>query len=810
MNGFIVAATCDLIDEQTTIQLFGRLSNGQSFAALIPFTPYFFLTETAAAKHQKMLAAATTEKTALTTFAGERVVKVSAKNHQLLNKLASAFHTLDIPTYEADVKPHMRFLIDHELFGPLALEGDYETAERVERVYRLPEIKPSATLQQLKVVSLDTESSKKTGELFCIGLYAPHYQKSFLVARESSREKSQNIISCHDEESCLKAFRDELIRLDPDIITGWNLIDFDLAYLKERFRKHKLPFDLGRTNEEARLRLESNFFRASSADIPGRQVLDALSMIRDPFIKEAPTIKHAEFDSFSLEDVAQALLGEGKLLKGKRRHDEIEKLYHDKAYQKLIDYNMTDCRLAYDILEKTDMLNLAIERSQLTGLPLDRLGASVAAFDSLYLREARKRGLVSPTTRYNQKEKGITGGYVKSLKPGIYHNILVLDFKSLYPSIMRTFNIDPASFLEKKEKGAIESPNKAYFKNTNGILSQILERLHAAREQAKAQQRELANYAIKIILNSFFGVLANPNCRYYNYDMANAITHFGQMIIKLTASEIEKQGYPVIYMDTDSVFVVSNATKEKALALGRHLQNSINEFYQHHIKEHYHRASHLELEFEKLYLALMLPAIRMKEKDAEEAAAPTAAKKRYAGLLLLPNNKEELETSRIMDSDSRQSSRTPRYKEVLEIVGLEAIRGDWTDAAQDFQRELLLKVFHKEPPELFIKSYIKKLKEGKLDDKLIYRKSIRKELAEYTKTTPPHVKAARMLDSLDSNIISYVITLQGPEPLQKQKHRLDYEHYINKQIAPIANQVLSLFSTSFDDVMKGSTQKKLF
>jgi DNA polymerase-2 len=149
-------------------------------------------------------------------------------------------------------------------------------------------------------------------------------------------------------------------------------------------------------------------------------------------------------------------------------------------------------------------------------------------------------------------------------------------------------------------------------------------------------------------------------------------------------------------------------------------------------------------------------------------------------------------------------------KEHLEIIGLEAIRGDWTDAAQDFQRELLMKIFHREEFIPFLKAYVKKIQEGKLDSKLVYRKSIRKNLDEYTKTTPPHVKAARKLEKLEGNVIEYYITEDGPEPIQKLKHKLDYDHYIKKQIAPIANTILSLFHKDFDDILKESKQTKLF
>lgn len=191
----------------------------------------------------------------------------------------------------------------------------------------------------------------------------------------------------------------------------------------------------------------------------------------------------------------------------------------------------------------------------------------------------------------------------------------------------------------------------------------------------------------------------------------------------------------------------------------------------------------------------MIPGVRMKpakkkaskeKEEPEKEVEKVAAKKRYAGLLW-KNGKEE-----------------------LQITGLEAIRGDWTEAAQEFQKELLMKTFHNEPVEKFIAQYVKDIRAGKMDKLLIYRKSIRKNLAEYTKMTPPHVKAARLLDVLDSNVIEYYITTSGPEPIQKHTHPLDYDHYITKQIAPIANQVLSLLGKSFEDLSQPTKQAKLF
>lgn len=777
MNGFIVYATYSNYDEKTEIQLFGRLENGQSFVTLSKFEPYFFIRKEDGKKALKDLKPYVPEKCEMKNFKGEEVLKVSFRTQTELNEAYKKLHR-EIEIYEGDIKPHLRFLMDNNLLGRMKIDGEYETSEKIDRVYKQPKISPSEFQAKVKTLAIDTESDEK-GNLYCIGIAGENYKKCFVI----SQEKLENAINCKSEEDCLEKFRAEILKLDPDIITGWNVIDFDFVFLKELFRKHKIEFHIGRNNENPRLRIEKNFFRSSSVDVPGRQVLDALNLIKDPIIRDSPFIRKSNFKSLTLEDVSQAVLGKGKLIKGKNRHEEITRLYSSKSkkdLQKLVDYNLTDCTLVLEILEKTKIIELTLERSQLTGLPIDRMGGSIVAFDSLYIREAHKNALVSPTMNYTEKEERIEGGYVLAVKPGIYKNVLILDFKSLYPSIIRTFNIDPASFLGKsKEKNSVEAPNGAHFRNHEGILPIIIERLHHERERAKKEKRELSSHAIKIIMNSFFGVLASPNCRYFSLDIGNAITNFGQFIIKLTAKEIENKNkeLKVIYSDTDSVFVETNLGKDLANKVGAEIQDYITNFYKAYVNKNYSRESFLELQFAKQYLYLMIPKIRGEEK---------AAKKRYAGLIE-KNGKEE-----------------------LEVTGLEAIRGDWTEAAQDFQIQLLMKLFHDEKYEDFIREYIKKIKTGKLDDRLIYRKSIRKELEEYTKTTPPHVKAARKLDKLEGNIIEYYITEDGPEPIQKLKHKIDYEHYIEKQIKPIANQILEVFGKNFEEISSGAKQKKLF
>ncbi len=764
MKGFITYATYRIIDNKPFVCLYGRLENGESFLTINHYKPYFYIKKDDLNAALDISEDFEHEDTNFKDFSGNKVAKIITNLPSDVPRLRHAFSSSSISTYEADIKFPYRFMIDNNLQSILEIEGSYETAENIDRVYKEPDIKPASYNPKLKVISLDIETSPDGKHLYCIGLYSENYQNVFIIGKN----KLKNATPCNDEEDLLEKFKAEILKIDPDIITGWNLIDFDLKYLQDRFKKHKINFNLGRDNSNSKVKIENEFIRESKADIAGRQVLDGLHLLRASFIK---------VEDYKLDTVAAKVLGRKKLIQGDNRHEQISNFFK-KDQQKLVEYNLEDARLVYDILEKTGALALTIQRSLLTGMPLDRVNASIASLDSLYLKEARKRNLVCPTSQYSSSTERITGGYVMESKPGIYDYITVLDFKSLYPSIVRTFNIDPASHISKKEKDCITAPNGAMFRNEEGILPKIIQEMALHREQAKKDKNELARYAIKIHLNSFFGVLANPTCRFYNLDIANAITHFGQELIKLTAKKIEEQGYEVIYSDTDSAFVNSKAKSyDEAMLIGKQLQDYVNDFYKIYIKTKYKRESNLDLQFDRCFIRFLMPKIRGGE---------SGAKKRYAGLYL-KDGKEDIIT-----------------------VGIEASRSDWTDAAQKFQVELLNKIFHKEEIAAFVKRFIKDIKAGKHDKDLVYRKSIRKELESYVKTTPPHVKAARKLEKLESNIIEYLVTEDGPEPIQNLQHKIDYDHYINKQLKPIADMLLTFFNKNFDDLIQESKQTKLF
>ncbi len=763
MKGFIIYPSHKNFQGKSHVVLYGRLENGESFVAIKKYSPHFFIKE----KDAKKLKNKEYESTNLTNFEGKKIAKLKFSTLTELKEFRESILD-EVDTYEADIRYPYKYLMDNNIHMGIEIDGEYDVShENVDRVYIEPEIKKAEYYpKNIKVISIDIETSSDGKDLYCIGLYSKDYEKVFL----NSDKKIKGAISFKTEEEVLDAFREEILSFDPDIITGWNLIDFDLKYIRDKFKKYNIPFSLNRDNSASKLRIEKDFFRASKADFEGRVVLDGIELMKTSFIK---------VDDYKLNTAAKKVLGKSKLIEtaGTEKYNEIDHLYK-KNLKKLVDYNLMDCKLVYDILYDGALLDLTIQRSLITGMPLDRVSASIASLDALYLPEARKRGLVCATSKFNIKEKPITGGYVMESKPGIYDNTIILDFKSLYPSIIRTFNIDPASFSSKFKRNSIKTPAKVYFKKEIGVLPSIIQELWEHREKARKDKNELARWAIKILMNSFFGVLANPNCRFFNPKIANSITLFGQDILKRTKKILEEEGYEVIYQDTDSNFVNSKLENyENALDLGKKLENKINSDFNKIIDKDYGVKSFLEMEFEKCYLRFLMPKVR---------SGTTGAKKRYAGLLKKDG------------------------KEEVQFVGLEVMRSDWTQAAREFQQELFDKIFHKEDPTKFINEYVKDIQEGKLDNKLIYIKSLRKSPEEYVKTTPPHVKAARKLKEIKTSKIEYFITTEGPEPKENLKHRIDYQHYINKQIKPIANAVLEFYGITFKEVIEGKKQKKLF
>ena len=419
-------------------------------------------------------------------------------------------------------------------------------------------------------MSIDIETNIDANRILSIAVYMPDFKK-VLIAREGKFKDAESFLN---EMDMLIRLKEIILDRDPDVITGWNLIDFDLKILKQRFEVYKIEFKLGRVPWECKLRLSDSFFVDSDADIPGRAVLDGIHLTKMSFIK---------LTDYKLDTASAVILGENKTITGDSRWQEIEKKFREDP-ESLIEYNLKDAELVYRIITISKMMELTIKRSMLTRMQIDRVNASVASFDSLYLKELQKEGVVASTAIVSDVDERIKGGYVMEPSPGIYENVVVLDFKSLYPSIIRTFNIDPLDYVPPKnvskfnKSEIVRAPNGACFINRDGILPRLIKELAGKREIAKRNNDELESHAIKILMNSLFGVIANPACRFYSLEIGNAITHFGQFLIKQTAKKIRELGYEVIYGDTDSIFIESKANStEEAVSKGTKIERELED-----------------------------------------------------------------------------------------------------------------------------------------------------------------------------------------------------------------------------------------
>ncbi len=563
--------------------------------------------------------------------------------------------------------------------------------------------------------------------------------------------------------------------LDPDVLTGWNVVDFDLFVLDRLAFRHRVPLELGRGPGTLRLRAQGGARGSRQATIPGRVVLDGILLLRGAFVR---------MEDYGLDAVARSVLGEGKTLAGQGhgRAEEILRLFEEDR-ESFVRYNLTDARLALEVIEKLRLVELAVERSRLTGLPLDRVASSIAAFDFLYLSELGRRGIVAPSVRAEaEAAEPQSGGHVLEPVPGLYTNVVVLDFKSLYPSLIRTFEIDPVNLVRPEagqaEANPIVAPNGAAFSRRKGILSGILDELLPRREEARRAGDTVKSHAIKILMNSFYGVLGTPACRFFDPRLANAITGFGRELLVWCQRRIEAEGHRVLYGDTDSLFVETGVEdKVAARAFGQALAGRLNEDLARHVAERWRVTSRLDLAFDRLYRRLCLPAMRH---------GTAGARKRYAGLVDGPEG--------------------PR----LLFTGMEAVRGDWTELARRVQRELYTRLFADQPVLEYLGDVVAGLRQGRFDDQLVYRKSLRKAPEAYTATTPPHVAAARKMEGKRRGRVAYVITTAGPEPADDQRHPVDHEHYVEKQLRPVAEPVLTLLGQDFDDVTGSRKQLSLF
>ena len=715
----------------------------------------------------------------LQTYRNQPVNALYFKQHRLARDAQDIFRQHAVVCWEDDIRPPERYLMERFITATAKIDMAGSGIPLLNP--RLAPLVDTHWRPTLKMLSLDIETSMDAKQLYSIGVWCDMDQKVFMVGEGRNTGR---IVFCADAKQCLLAFFAFIQAADPDILIGWNVVQFDLLVLENICKRLQLELQLGREGQAIHWRHDDANTGRSYLVIPGRVVLDGIELLK---------AANYSYESYSLQHVSEELLGEGKLLTGDNRGEDITRLFHSDKVS-LAEYNLRDCELVWRIFYQLQLLDFAMERSQLTGLLLDRVGGSVAAFEYLYLPRLHRRGYVAPNLGELESDIYSPGGYVMDSRPGIYDNVLVLDFKSLYPSIMRTFLIDPCAFWIARhqqlgEAQTVPGFNGAFFARDGHILPQVIEQLSAARDRAKQHKNAPLSHAIKIIMNSFYGVLGSTGCRFFDPRVSSSITLRGHEIIQRSRDWIEQQGYEVIYGDTDSLFVwlenncqdLQPKNSAQCDVIGKRLANELNQWWKKTLLKEYRIKSALEIQYETHYLRFLMPTVRGSE---------LGTKKRYAGLVEKNGERE------------------------MVFKGLENVRTDWTQLAKDFQAELYRKVFAGEDYLDFVCATNNEVLAARRDLELIYRKRLRRHLHEYQKNIPPHVQAARKYVELTGDSlrrgdwISYVITTNGPEPVGQyeidmslRQSPIDYQHYIDKQLTPVADSILHFLNESLNQLV---------
>lgn len=700
-------------------------------------------------------------------------------------------------TYEADILFKYRFMIDHGLHGLdwIEVEGEKVFTQTVKcpavKIKKLERLEITKNVE-LKYLSFDIEClpsdttkplNPKTDPIIMISIaFHPPYKGKKSIVLLTKSVKQEDVMCFSEEKEMLEKFLEIVEEYDPDIITGYNIDGFDLIYLIERLKIHNLSLTLGRCRDKAiSSRKVGTRYQTT---IPGRIVADPYHIIK--------TDVYIRLKQYDLNTVAQELLGDKKI---DIKYREMPSYWNGskEKLSKFVEYSRKDAELALRLVIEKRILDKFFELAKLSGLLLqDTFGGQSTRVETCLLHEFRKREMVMPTKPTQRElerrlkereERGLKGAIVLEPTRGLYTKgcVLVLDFASLYPNIIRTFNISPDTLIleEGKDEKTITAPTGAKFIHPDvyvGVMPKVLATLLETRKKIKKMMKEekdeeikrtldAKQLAIKIMANSFYGYAGFPMSRLYLLDVANAITGFGRENLEKTKRLIEENfPYKVIYGDTDSIFL---GTDIKDLDEARRVGEEVSKFVTENLP------GYLVLEFEKIFRTFLI-----------------LTKKRYAGW------------SFEFTGDG--------WKDKIEMKGIETVRRDWCDLVSETMNkilELILKKGDIKGATQYVKEVIRKLRNNEIPiEKLTIVKSITKSLDGY-KGTLPHIELAKKLaerypenppqigDRIGFVIIAgnAMISKRAEEPefVKENNLPIDSLYYINCQLLPAIGRILS-------------------
>jgi DNA polymerase I len=419
------------------------------------------------------------------------------------------------------------------------------------------------------------------------------------------------------EEVMLSSFIDYIRERDPDVLTGWNFTDFDAPYLLDRIEELASPENGLSVDPTSRV---NEVWRSDwqGPNVKGRVVFDLLYAYK--------RTQFTELDSYRLDAVGETELDVGK----ERYTGDIGDLWEQDP-ERLLEYNLRDVELCVELDRKQEIVPFWQEVASFVGCKLEDATTPGDAVDMYILHEVHG-DFVLPSKGTVDAED-YEGGAVFDPITGVKENVSVLDLASLYPMSMVTINASPETKVGDDYDGpTYHAPNGTKFrKEPDGIIRTMVDDLLAEREEKKSlrnefspKEKEYEQYdrqqaAVKVIMNSLYGVLGWDRFRLYDKEMGSAVTATGREVIRYTEEVVSGMNYQIVYGDTDSVMLElgGDVTKEEAVEKSFDIEERVNESYDEFAEDRLGAEEHrFEIEFEKLYRRFF----------------QAGKKKRYAGL----------------------------------------------------------------------------------------------------------------------------------------------------------------------------------
>lgn len=770
----------DIDDSSEGILLFGITEDGRREKFIdSSYRPYFLVLPSdkkkAAAEIEKIVRENSLPVTEITEdkriFYGQEreFIKIYTKRHQDLQKVRDAIKILEakrggsgsiIDEFEYQISPYRMYLAEKQLSCLQWLEIETH-GNQIKSIK-----KATANPPKLKILAFDMEVievQRGTPSIVMISIFGEGLSR-VITYQEAKYTIDATVVK--NEKELIKNFIENVRDYDPDIIVGYNTDLYDMPILRERAKQLKVDIGiLSRDNSGITLSKRARF---TTARLIGRVHIDIFNFV---FNILSPMLQS---EQLTLKNVSQELLGDTKL---EMEYEEILQAW-DKGHEldKLARYCLKDSELVYELSKM--LLPDIMELTKITGQSL--FDTSRMPYSQLvewyYIKKAKQQNRVIPNQpkfdEIKERQK-ITyeGGFVKEPEVGLHKGIAVVDFASLYPSIIATYNIsiDTLNCNCCKESG-YKVPDFPYWfcKNIRGFESQAIEELLMERLELKKQLKTLnpesheyleldtKQKALKTIINASYGYYAYPASRWYSKECAEAITALGRYWIKEVLTKAEQKGFHPIYADTDSAFLKIDS-KEEVLQFIKEINQSL--------------PGVMRLDFEDFYVkGLFVPR-----------QIGGVAKKRYA----------------LVDEKGR-----------LKIRGLEVVRRDLCRYARATQQEILrICLIEEDIPKAFkyLDERIKALREGKYDLKdLVVYEQLSKPVSEY-KLISPHVAAAKRLLEKEipvgeGSVIGYIIQ-KGSGSISERAYpielaepsKIDIDYYIENQILPTAMRILKVF-----------------